>query len=809
MQTFEALFEKATSHRPYLYQTRLAETPQLPKILNVPTGVGKTSAVFFSWLWRRRYHGDERVRKNTSKRLVYCLPMRVLVEQTRDNIAGFLKALDLDSEIELYVLMGGEDEADWSLYPEKEAILIGTQDMLLSRALNRGYAMSRFRWPVPFGLLNNDVQWVVDEVQLMGAGVPTTTQLDSFRRNHGTFGPVHTMWMSATVETAWLSTVDHPAPEEGSIFILKPAEREEPRIKKGLEALKTLGRLELKAGATTAAYPKELAEQLLSLHRAGTQSIVIANTVNRARDIYTALQKVLDKKQKEDPCPETLLIHSRFRSRERREKLTHLLRPVKAEGPGRIVVSTQVIEAGVDISSALLITELAPWASIVQRFGRCNRYGEITSAAVNWIDLTTKAYLPYDENLMNEARLNLQQLEGFSVAPGSLPPVSGVAENMHVLRRKDLFELFDTAPDLSGSDVDISRFIRDGGETSLYLCWRDWPKKEALLPRVPAPRREELCPVPVGQFREYMREKKAEPWIWDYRDRRWRRIYQNELFPGQQLILHSGEGGYDIQTGWNPSSKIPVEPLAIEHAQAPEAGGDDPYTFSGNWQTLAGHSAQAVLEMKSLTEALGSDILTTKCLTALVEAVRWHDLGKAHPVFQETLLAGLDEDEKAIRAGQLWAKAPRTPGRAFTHSRPHFRHELASLLALLYNDAAPQIDNLTLYLIAAHHGKVRLAIRSIPGSDGHRYASAGPTVILGIEEGDILPAIDLGEGYDLPPVVLSLRPAEMGSDNGTPSWLSITLELLESLGPFRLAYLEALVRTADIRASIKAQQGVV
>ena len=40
--------------------------------------------------------------------------------------------------------------------PKRPAILIGTQDMLLSRALNRGYGMSRYRWPMHFGLLNND-----------------------------------------------------------------------------------------------------------------------------------------------------------------------------------------------------------------------------------------------------------------------------------------------------------------------------------------------------------------------------------------------------------------------------------------------------------------------------------------------------------------------------------------------------------------------------------------------------------------------------------------------------------------------------
>jgi hypothetical protein len=42
------------------------------------------------------------------------------------------------------------DARDWDLHPEDPAIIIGTQDMLLSRALNRGYAMNRHRWPMHF-----------------------------------------------------------------------------------------------------------------------------------------------------------------------------------------------------------------------------------------------------------------------------------------------------------------------------------------------------------------------------------------------------------------------------------------------------------------------------------------------------------------------------------------------------------------------------------------------------------------------------------------------------------------------------------
>lgn len=92
---FAAWFEQATGHRPYPYQTRFAceqTSSQQPsplagegrvrgQLVDVPTGLGKTAMAVLGWLWRRRF-ADEGTRKATPRRLVYCLPMRVLVEQT-------------------------------------------------------------------------------------------------------------------------------------------------------------------------------------------------------------------------------------------------------------------------------------------------------------------------------------------------------------------------------------------------------------------------------------------------------------------------------------------------------------------------------------------------------------------------------------------------------------------------------------------------------------------------------------------------------------------------------------------------------
>ncbi|EQD33265.1 CRISPR-associated helicase Cas3, partial [mine drainage metagenome] len=150
--------------------------------------------------------------------------MRVLVEQTRDNTLLWLEREGLlggkinqvntnnigkedsyqplweeEDKIVVTTLMGGEEDYNWDIYPERDAIIIGTQDMLLSRVLNRGYGMSRYKWPTHFGMLNNDCLWIMDEVQLMGVGLTTSVQLEAFRKHFGTEKGTDTTWMSATI----------------------------------------------------------------------------------------------------------------------------------------------------------------------------------------------------------------------------------------------------------------------------------------------------------------------------------------------------------------------------------------------------------------------------------------------------------------------------------------------------------------------------------------------------------------------------------------------------------------------------------
>ena len=94
----------------------------------------------------------------------------------------------------------------------------------LTGQLNRGYASGRARWPIEYGLLNQDALWVMDEVQLMDVGLATSAQLQAYRDEDFTngFRPCYTWWMSATLQPDWLRSVDTAKSHED--WILEPCE---------------------------------------------------------------------------------------------------------------------------------------------------------------------------------------------------------------------------------------------------------------------------------------------------------------------------------------------------------------------------------------------------------------------------------------------------------------------------------------------------------------------------------------------------------------------------------------------------------
>jgi CRISPR-associated endonuclease/helicase Cas3 len=802
--SFEAFFRTATgASDPYPYQVRFAEAAAVPHLLRAPTGAGKTATAVLGWLWRRKAKPHE-----TPRRLVYCLPMRVLVEQSagesRKWISALKDTLKEFEEPEVHVLMGGSDSGAWHLNPERPAILIGTQDMLLSRALNRGYAATRYHWPIDFGLLNNDCLWVFDEPQLMANGVSTSAQLAGLRQSLGTFGECPSVWMSATLEPTWLDTVDFRDKFPDPPFELDATDYATSALDRRMTAVKALGRF----GAAPSKDMKDVAKEVMKVHEGGTQTLVVLNTVDRSKAVYAALTDL----RKKSVTPKLLLVHSRFRPHER-AVLNRELQEKDAAAHDRIIVATQVVEAGVDISSRTLVTELAPWASIVQRIGRCNRTGDDGPGRVFWIDLDAERQgMPYDATDLVFSRQHLNALDGKGVSPKELDDYKKEKEkpdepflkfaHKHVLRRRDLLDLFDTSPDLSGNDIDVSRFVRsDDPDTDVQVFWRadppsnDWDAKER---RRQAARREELCNVPIGSFKKEFLEAGKTAYRFDHLDDEWREIEKKDVgtvVAGQAFWTVADQGCYDAELGWSPAAgRLPAVlllPLPAEpgDAQLDEANASDPNSETPKERTIAQHTQAVWDTVDAIVKAIAT-LLPGTWANHLRTAARWHDAGKAHAAFQE----GMRNANPALDRAQQWAKSGNN-GR-LKYGRKHFRHELASALAALQKPLAFEIA----YLVLAHHGKARLSIRSLPGEDPPDDPQA--LFALGVHAGDELPAVELG-GETCPATTLDLSPMRLGGD----SWTGRALALLGELGPFKLAYLESLLRAADQRVSNAEQKG--
>lgn len=820
--------------------------------------------------------------------------MRVLVEQTRNSSVLWLHRLDLlagkaslDStgqrllgyeprwgeagKIAVATLMGGDTDDQWREHPEREVLLIGTQDMLVSRALDRGYAAWPQDWPVEFGLLNVDALWVMDEVQLMGPARTTSAQLQLFAgdlsRIHGDepLPQRRTLWMSATLGAIadpheaprWMKT-----PEWGDCMLRMPvasghkddlankdfnarwtAPKQLELYIRSAEAELQKGKRKRKAkpeeqpdSAWTADSPELVTRVIKEAQSApGRTILVFLNRVDRARTLFGKLKEKAGNTQ-------LILLHARFRPRDRKSAELALIQP--AGHHGRIIVSTQVLEAGVDLDAQVLFTELCPWPSFIQRLGRLNRRGrqknppapavvfdvplpkekDGESGADYWSRARRESGTPYEGDDLDVTRGHLAAI---AASDGSLSPEALSKINTPigligpVLRRFDVDDFFDTDPDLAGGHTDVSPFVRAlDREVDAYVFWR---RLDGDLDEQPPVHPDEICPVPFHDVQNAFAGQSL--WILTLATKKrngspWRRARADEVLPGDTVMVDLSAGCYTQDSGWLGKSSaarklhtwvdrwqqpfgtvlrawVAGEPSAFnlvetidERVDSRRASGEDPKSYVKHWMELDVHLGAAARHADSLVDKTSLN-LPPSLATAVSTAARWHDVGKAlqreldgrvvYP-FQNMLLKAGVPDNGDPRAGVLYAKSNRRGG-----PPSGFRHEVASTLAYL---AQPGVDDLAAYLILAHHGKVRL----LPSP----WDDEDPQDANGVRPGDSVPRSVLPNGGKGP---IPLDPALFLSSPARPSWQGRVASLIKRLGPCGLAYLEALIRVADWRAS--------
>lgn len=399
-QTYRGFFQHLTGRVPYVYQTRVAAELCSGRnvVLRAPTGAGKTWAVLVPFLfegWDRR-----------PARLIYALPLRTLAQgvyreaqEAASRLGHSLGAREDERgrEIEgpLVTLQTGERPDD--RFFDRGRIIVTTYDQVLSGLLCGPYGLSDRLHNVNAASVVGALV-VFDEFHLMEparAFLTAAAGLNLFR------GLCQSVWMTATGTPPLNELL---ADAVGTVAVPEN-EAEMDALVRSLPSVTTVRReIVMEPGPLSAetvieAYHRRtspsIARQTTKSGASG-RSIVLLNTVGRAQAMFEALRARLVASRAEIPL---VLLHSRFFAEDRRAKEARIreLFGRGTRGPA-ILVATQVVEAGLDISCDNLHTELCPMNALVQRAGRCARFeGEEGAVQVHPLPDVERAWLPYGD----------------------------------------------------------------------------------------------------------------------------------------------------------------------------------------------------------------------------------------------------------------------------------------------------------------------------------------------------------------------------------------------------------------------------
>ena len=137
----------------------------------------------------------------------------------------------------------------------------------------------------------------------------------------------------------------------------------------------------------------------------GKRVLWVVNQVDKCQDIALEVRK----RHQKTPV---FCYHSRFKlcdRRERHEEVIRLFRSPRQE-TGALVVSTQVCEMSLDLDADVLITEIAPVPSLIQRMGRCCRQKDPGDRRGQIFAYEPENPLPYDTDDIAEGMAFLSEM---------------------------------------------------------------------------------------------------------------------------------------------------------------------------------------------------------------------------------------------------------------------------------------------------------------------------------------------------------------------------------------------------------------
>ena len=315
--------------------------------LTVPTGAGKTlSSLRFGLYHARKYH---------KRHIIYVAPYQSIIDQNAEEIRRAIHNDEIVLEHHCNVIHDDERERiRYEILTENwdSPIIVTTAVQFLNTLFASGIGNIRRM----YSILNSVI--IFDEVQALPVKI---TKLFNLSVNFLTaFGKSTVVLCSAT----------QPLFDELDENRLLPPLSMAGNPKEYAEVFKRTKIIDATKGAGSGFAAEELQEFIWDKAETLKQVLVVVNTKKCAESLY----KEIKKKCKGS---DYILFHlsTNMCAEHRRDVLKRLEENLENEKKV-ICISTQLIEAGVNLSFKCVIRSLAGLDNIIQAAGRCNRHGE-------------------------------------------------------------------------------------------------------------------------------------------------------------------------------------------------------------------------------------------------------------------------------------------------------------------------------------------------------------------------------------------------------------------------------------------------
>ncbi|BCS82391.1 CRISPR-associated helicase Cas3' [Anaerocellum diazotrophicum] len=129
--------------------------------------------------------------------------------------------------------------------------------------------------------------------------------------------------------------------------------------------------------------------------------LIVANTINQSHQIYNGIKNNLKNK-------EVIYLSASLVPKDRKDIIKKIEKMLES-GAKPIVVSTQVIEAGVDIDFDCVVRDIAPIDSIIQCAGRCNRHNEKSQGSVLVVNMKDESGITFAKRVYGNTAIEISR----------------------------------------------------------------------------------------------------------------------------------------------------------------------------------------------------------------------------------------------------------------------------------------------------------------------------------------------------------------------------------------------------------------